>query len=87
MIELFIIKTIERNIQLFAERIIFKWSKILSENFEALRPFYTERQRQLCYNARDTVLIKKTIGLLENGLQCHFGVTLLFSMRTESPAS
>ena len=87
MIELFIIKTIVRNIQLFAERIIFKWSKILSENFEALRPFYNERQRQLCYNARDSVLIKKTIGLLENGLQCHFGVTLLFSMRTESPAS
>ena len=47
-------------IQLFAgkERIIFNWNKILSENIEALGSFYIERQRQLCDDAGDSVLIK-----------------------------
>ena len=41
-------------------------------------------------NAAMTLMIMfslKTVELLENGLQTHSGVTLLFSMRTESQAS
>ena len=55
-----------------------------------LRVIYTNRQRQRCDNSAKTLAIlfsSKTTVSPENGLQSQSGVTPLFSMRTESPAS